>query len=125
MKTKLSLITLFTCVLAGTSLFADNEVYDGQTIEFGDFIEGDLANSSWADAMIGTTMVYFMGANLTGANFNGATIDSADFYSVPSVYGTTILKNAIFTNATIGSTSEFIVAFSGADLTGRTSAKRQ
>ena len=117
MKTKLSLITLFACAVAGTTLLADNEIYDNQTIE-GTFVGLDLANSSWVNATIGSsgTSVNFWGADLTGADFSDANIVYANFSS-SNTDGTTILKDTVFAGATIGS-SDWFVNFLGADLTG-------
>lgn len=60
METKLSLITLFACAVAGTMLLANNENYDGWDLSGQDFSYDSLKNSSWVRA------------NLTSANFRYA-----------------------------------------------------
>ena len=94
MKTKLSLTTLLACALAGTTLFADNENYDGQDLSGFSFWNDSLVNSSWRNA------------TLTGADLRYATLTDADF------------KGAILTNASLGSVSARNVNFTDADLSG-------
>ncbi len=109
MKTKLSLLTLFAFVATGTTLLADNENYDGQSICDEGFIGRDLVNSSWVRSYL--ELCYFEGVDLTRSDFSDAAIIGTDFCDG------SILKDAVFKNATLGSHGEWVRVWN-ADLTG-------
>ena len=110
MNTKISLFTLFACAVAGTSLLADNENYDGETIAAKTSFDGkSLVNSSWIGAIIGDSSGYvsFQGSDLTGANFTNAEITNAWFSEIATPDNSATLTEAVFTGATITSSSFF------------------
>ena len=89
MKTKLSLITLSTCALAGTTLLADYEKYDGQDLSGQDFywridrIEGDnyissYDNSSWKNVVLDEADFYHSDES---GNYV-CSLRESDFYKV-------------------------------------------
>ena len=77
MKHKFSLIAFFACAAAGISLYADNENYDKAKVNYEDFSNQSLVNSSWYRAK--ATGAVFENADLTNANFDSATLYDADF----------------------------------------------
>ena len=118
MKTKLSLITLFTCALAGTSLFADNENYDEKKFSYGeDFSRRELANSSWIGATLEGAM--FSGSTLSNADFTGANLEYAWFDNDSDVVdGVAHSYKITLTNTKFVSANLSHAYFGGADLTG-------
>lgn len=127
MKTKLSLITLFTCALAGTSLLADYENYDGQDLSgktfYGrvDRIEGNnyissYDNSTWKNAILDGADFYHSDesgnyvCSLRGGDFYKVKISNADFsYSN--------LGDAWFSGSTISNVDFSYANFSASKIT--------
>ena len=126
MKKKLILTQILFTALA-TSLFADNEKYDGQDVSGRNFSSSSHVNSSWIGCTaIGTIFSDFdplsglpysgTNTNYTGANFTNANLTNASLYSgnftnanftnaILNKIGLATLTGANFTNATINGAS--------------------
>lgn len=68
---------IFSLILAGTMVFADNENYDGQDVSGKSFSSSSLKNSSWVGTI--ATRTYYRDSNLTQSNFTNANLSGADF----------------------------------------------
>ena len=89
--------------LLSNIVFANYEVYDGQTISVQSFIDAKLNYSSWRSAKIYSSN--FTGASLKEADFTGATLNGNNFQNAN-------LKDAVFEN-----TKNYGVNLSSANLT--------